>query len=147
VVLGLRLLQSEAGRVRWVLRADSAQAQGEGERMRLWGVNLEFFGAGGDSVQSTLTSLEGEADPRSRELLARGNVVVATRGDRRLETEELRWDPEREKMISDVPVRLYKGLSVIRGTGIVADPDLGSYEIRAPVEGQVREEDRLLDGL
>lgn len=147
IVRGMRLRQSEAGQVRWELAADSALSYGEKERTRLWVVRIEFHDAETESLRSTLTSREGEIDPRTEELLARGNVVVTTGAGRRLETEELRWDPKRSKVTSDLPVRLTKGRSVITGTGIEADPDLGEYVIRAPVEGELREEDRILDEL
>jgi LPS export ABC transporter protein LptC len=147
VVLGMRLRQSEGGKPRWELQADSAEAPSENERTHLWGVRVEFYTAEGESLQSTLTAREGDVDPRTRELEARGSVVVATREGRRLETEELRWDPRASKIISDMPVRLTKGRSVVTGTGIRADPDLGQYEMRAPVQGELREEDRPLDGL
>jgi LPS export ABC transporter protein LptC len=145
VVQGMRLRQSEGGRVRWELAADSAMSYGEKERMHLWVVRVEFHDAETESLRSTLTAREGEIDPRTEELMARGNVVVTTSEGRRLETEELRWDPKRAKVISDLPVRLTKGKSVITGTGIEADPDLGQYEIRTPVEGELRGEDRILD--
>jgi len=145
VVQGMRLRQSEGGRLRWELNADSAMSYGEREPTHLWVVRVDFFGAKPESIESTLTAREGEIDPRTEELSARGNVVVTTREGRRLETEELRWDPKRSKVVSDLSIRLTQGRSVITGTGIVADPDLGEYEIRAPVEGELREEDRILD--
>jgi LPS export ABC transporter protein LptC len=147
VVQGMRLRQSEGGRSRWLLVADSALAYGETEPTRLWGVHVDFFGAEVESVRSVLTAREGEVEPRTQALVARGNVVIATREGRRLETEELRWDPRLKKVISDRFVRLTKGRSVITGTGIRADPDLGDYEIRAPVEGELSEEDSILDGI
>jgi len=145
IVRGMRLRQSEGGRVRWELTADSAMSYGEKERTQLWVVRIEFHDAETESLRSTLTAREGEIDPRTEALLARGNVIVTTREGRRLETEELRWDPQRSKVLSDLPVRLTKGSSVITGTGIEADPDLGRYEIRTPVEAELREEDRILD--
>jgi LPS export ABC transporter protein LptC len=145
VVQGMRLRQSEGGRVRWELTADSAMSYGENERTHLYVVRIEFHDAETESLRSTLTAREGEIEPRTEELMARGNVVVTSREGRRLETEELRWDPKRSKVLSDLPVRMTKGKSVITGTGIEADPDLGQYEIRSPVEGELREEDRILD--
>jgi len=147
VLQGMRLRQSEGGKSRWLLVADSALAYGENEPTRLWGVHVDFFGAQAESVRSVLTAREGDVDPRTQALVARGNVVVATREGRRLETEELRWDPRLKKVVSDRFVRLIKGRSVITGTGIQADPDLGDYEIRAPVEGELSEEDSVFDGI
>ena len=147
VVLGMRLRQSEGGTLRWEMQADSAEARSENERTHLWGVRVDFYAARGETLQSTLTAREGDVDSRSRALEARGNVVVTTRDGRRLETEELRWDPRTSKVVSDAAVRMVKGRSVVTGTGIRADPDLKQYEMRAPVEGDLREEDRPLDGL
>ncbi len=139
------LRESEGGRLRWVLLADSAISYGAEERTLLVGVHVDFYDADGESIRSILTARLGEVDPRTRDLVARGNVVVMAREGHRLETEELRWDPRLEKVVSDRFVRLTKGESVITGTGIESDPGLRSYAIRSEVQGELREEDKLLN--
>ncbi len=145
VFRGLELRQSEAGKARWVLVADSAETFGEKARTRLWGIRVDFYGESGDSVRSTLTAREGEVDTQTRDLLARGNVVVNGQDGQRLLTEELRWDPAAGKVVSDSLVRVVKGSSVLTGIGIESDPELRSFVLRSRVTGELREEDRILD--
>ncbi|MBD3236711.1 MAG: LPS export ABC transporter periplasmic protein LptC [Candidatus Eisenbacteria bacterium] len=141
----VELRESEAGRLRWRLVADSALAFAGDERTLLRGVAVSFYDEQGERVRSTLTAREGEVDEKRGDLLARGDVVVITDEGHRLETERLRWDSERGKVISQQFVRLTKGGSVITGVGIETDPELRSYVIQSQVEGAVREEDEILD--
>jgi LPS export ABC transporter protein LptC len=141
VVADLVLRESKAGRLSWVLRADSAYYYGEGERTRLRGVHVEFYNTAGDSVRSRLTAREGEMDPVRRDLVARDSVDVRTHDGTRLETEELRWVQETEKVLSDRFVRLTRGRSVVTGIGIESDAALKTYRILSQVSGELREED------
>lgn len=146
IVENLALRESRAGVTRWSLLADSAMSYTGSRRTFLHGVHVDFYSPSGDSVQSTLTAREGEVDEKSGDLLARGSVVVKTSRGQTLETEELRWDNQRGKVISDQFVRLTKGESIVSGIGIESDAELKSYVIRSAVQGTVREEDRISDG-
>jgi LPS export ABC transporter protein LptC len=141
VVAGMVLRESKGGHLSWVLRADSAFYYGEGERTRLEGVHVDFYNAAGDSVRSRLTAREGEMDPVKRDLVARDSVDVRPHDGTRLETEELRWVQETEKVVSDRFVRLTRGRSVVTGIGIESDAALKTYRILSQVSGELREED------
>lgn len=141
IVADLVLRESKAGRLSWVLRADSAFYYGDGERTRLRGVQVDFYNERGDSVRSRLTAREGEMDPTRRDLVARDSVDVRTHDGTRLETEELRWVQETEKVLSDRFVRLTRGRSVVTGIGIESDAALRTYRILSQVSGELREED------
>ena len=143
----LTLRESEGGRLRWVLVADSALSYGQGEPTLLRGVHVDFYGADGDTIRSTLTALEGEVEEQPRQLWARGAVRIETREGHGLETEELRWDHETGKVRSERFVRLTKGESVLTGIGIESDPELHSYRILSEVAAGIREGERILEGL
>jgi LPS export ABC transporter protein LptC len=145
VVEQMTLRESQAGHLRWVLRADSAMVYEENERTLLRGVHVDFYGGERDTIRSTLTAREGEVDMHTRKLIARRDVVIRTAEGHSLETEELHWDPELGKVFSDRFVRLTRGESVLTGMGIESDPELHSYAIRSEVQGEVREEDPILD--
>jgi len=146
LVVDLVLRESEAGRMRWVLRADSALSFAESEPTLLRGMTLDFYDPAGDSVLSILTAREGEVAEGRRDLVARGGVVVRTAEGHRLETEELRYDHEAGQVVSRVFVRLTRGGSVLTGVGIESDPQLRAYRILSEVEAGVREGERILDG-
>lgn len=145
-VVDLVLRESEQGRLRWVLRADTALAYGEGEPTQLRGLHLDFYNATGDSVRSTLTAREGEVTEARRDLVARGSVVVETPAGHRLETEELRFDHEANRVFSPLFVRLTRGGSVLTGIGLESDPELRSVRILSEVEAGVREGEQILNG-
>ena len=46
-----------------------------------------------------------------------------------LTTERLRYDPKKEKIFSDDPVRLEKTDSITEGIGLETDPDLHTVKI------------------
>ena len=143
-VAGMTLRESQNGRLRWVLTADSTLVYETDDRTLLRGMRVDFYDEGGTQVSSVLRAREGQVDTRTRALVARREVVVQSSEGHRLETEELRWDPERGKVISDCFVRLTKGESVLTGMGIESDPELRSYAIRSEVHGELREKDRIL---
>ncbi len=136
---GMNLRESHAGRTRWILKADSAFNFGEDRETLLRGVSVEFYNESGDSVLSWLTALRGSIDPRTRNLVARDSVVVHTAEGHTLETEELRWEQEIEKIVSDKFVRLTQGDNVITGVGIESDAGLNHYVIRSQVEAEFHE--------
>lgn len=146
VVARMTLRESDAGRLRWVLDADSALAFGQGAPTRLYGMRVDFYNAAGDSIRSTLTAREGEIGDKQADLVARGQVVVRTASGHTLETEELRWDRAGGKVVSNRFVRLTKGSSVLTGIGIESDPELRSYRILSEIEAGVREGEPILDG-
>jgi LPS export ABC transporter protein LptC len=146
IVEHMTLRESDAGRLRWVLQADSALAFGEASPTRLHGMHVDFYNTAGDSIRSTLTAREGEIGDKQGDLIARGQVVVRTASGHTLETEELRWDRVGGKVISNCFVRLTKGGSVLTGVGIRSDPELRSYRILSEIEAGVREGESLLDG-
>jgi LPS export ABC transporter protein LptC len=146
VVAHMTLRESDAGRLRWVLEADSALAFGQGAPTRLYGMHVDFYNTAGDSIRSTLTAREGEIGDKQEDLVARGQVVVRTASGHTLETEELRWDRAGGKVVSKRFVRLTKGGSVLTGIGIESDPELRSYRILSEIEAGVREGEPILDG-
>ncbi len=146
VVAHMTLRESDAGRLRWVLEADSALAFGQGSPTRLYGMHVDFYNAAGDSIRSTLTAREGEIGDKQEDLIARGQVLVRTASGHTLETEELSWDRASGKVVSNRFVRLTKGSSVLTGIGIQSDPELRSYRILSEIEAGVREGDPILDG-
>ncbi|MCK4303788.1 MAG: LPS export ABC transporter periplasmic protein LptC [Candidatus Eisenbacteria sp.] len=145
-IKGMTLRESHGGKTRWVLDADSAMHY-ENQRTLLLGVTVAFYNDAGDSIRSWLSAREGEVDPHTRDLVARGSVVVRTRDGDRLETEELRYEQAIDKIVSDCFVRLTRGESVITGIGIETDAALKSYVICSDVEGDLYEEDQPPEGL
>jgi len=69
-------------------------------------------------------------------------VVVVTRDGRRLETEELSYDNSSGRISNDVFNRFTRGGDVMTGYGMIATPDLDSFELLRDVQAEVRSETR-----
>lgn len=83
------------------LQFDTAYQWNDSTHQALRGVNLIVFNDDG-SERATVTSLRGTFEPLAERLTARGEVVlVVPFQDRRLETEELHYDPELNQLWSD----------------------------------------------
>lgn len=90
-------------------------------------IQVSFFGDGGEFV-SMLTARSGVINQRSQEMIAYGEVNVRSE-DSRIETEELHYDPEENRIWSDKPTRIDQQGNVIRGRGVESDPGLEEIRI------------------
>lgn len=92
-------------------------------------VHVDFYDREGRH-KSVLTSREGIVDNRTKNLTAIGNVVVVSDSGIVLETEELMWDNQKQKITSDVSVKFTTLIDTLIGDSFVSDPDLVNYEIK-----------------
>lgn len=124
VVVAVRHFVTADGVRQARLEADTAYIYEDEERTDLRKVHLVLYNANGQEA-ATLTSHEGELNPRTQKLIARGEVVLVTaEGKRRIETEELHYDPSQARLWSDVPTTMTEEGRIIRGDGFSADtPD------------------------
>jgi LPS export ABC transporter protein LptC len=109
VTVGMNLKLTEAGVLKADLYADTAVTPAGDTRSQLKRVRLTFFTPG--KPPSHLTSRTGEYDQQNGQMIARGQVVLVTPGDKGMRTirsEELFWNQkedhvwsERETLITD----------------------------------------------
>jgi LPS export ABC transporter protein LptC len=102
VTVGMNLKITEEGRIKADLSADTAVTPAGETRSQLTRVRLTFFNPG--KAPSKLTSKTGEYDQDSGEMIARGNVVLITPGDKGMRTirsEELHWDQKGDHVWSE----------------------------------------------
>lgn len=92
-------------------------------------VHVDFYDREGRH-KSVLTSREGMVDNKTKNLTAFGNVVVVSDSGIVLETEELMWDNQKQKIISEVPVKFTTLIDTLIGDSFISDPDLVNYEIK-----------------
>ena len=94
------------------------------------GVKVVFFDRRTGMAAATLTSDSAIIDDRSRDMVAIGNVVVISDSSQTtLNTEQLIWDQETEKIKTDEDVVIRTPTEVIEGTGLVSDQYLTAYRI------------------
>jgi LPS export ABC transporter protein LptC len=112
------------------------------------GVRVDFYDPEGNHT-SVLVADSGLIQEKRQNLEALGNVVVTTEEGIRLETQSLRWDPQKRKIVTDDFVKITKRDDVITGEGLEADEELKHFVIKKSVKGKVAEipEENLRDSL
>ena len=123
--------------VEWELFGSVAEQYDDDTTMHLTGVRMIFYEEGEQSA--VLTSETGEIDRESQATVARGNVVVVTEDDRRLESEILYWDPARDLIHTDQFFTFTDGDQVMTGVGLESDPELANVNVLEDVEGTIRD--------
>jgi LPS export ABC transporter protein LptC len=111
-------------------------------------VRVDFYDKEGNHT-SVLVADSGLIQEKRQNLEALGNVVVTTNEGMKLETESLKWDPQKKKIVSDDFVKITKKESVVTGYGLEADEELKHFVIKRNVRGKVTEfpEEESLDSL
>lgn len=95
------------------------------------GVYIEFFGPDG-RLRSTLRSNQGFYHGQDNLYQVDGNVEVINEQTEKLNTEQLFWNPEEEKVYTDKFVRIESDDQLLMGEGLQANQDFSSYEIMKP---------------
>lgn len=92
------------------------------------GLKADFYNEYGQHT-SVLTSMGGEVNDVVQDMIAYGNVVVISDSGTTLHSDTLKWDNERQKIISEIPVMITSGLDTLFGDTFISDPNLENYEI------------------
>lgn len=103
------------------------------------GVEVEFYDPRGRR-QSLLTANYGIRREDEGSVTVRGDVVWRSETGDMLETEELSWDQDRERIYSNEFVTITRPEEVIYGYGFETDQDFSHWRIRSP-EGRIRLEE------
>lgn len=132
VLVDMEHFMTREGLRRAHLVADTAYFLRDDTRVRIVPVELTFYDTEG-LVASELTAREGLYDLETNDMEAMGDVVVVDlREDQRLLTEELEYVAAEDRLRSDREFVLYRGETVLRGTGFVADPALDTVRVLRP---------------
>ena len=133
------LTETDAGKPLWKLNARHAAEFNSRNLITAQTLRVDFFDDLGKR-SSVLTAREGEINSRSRDMLARGHVVLESTEGTKLSTEELRFLNRDQKIIvpDDQLVRVQRANDVLTGYGFESDPDLNHYEFKRSVQATVR---------
>ena len=132
------LTESLEGRKNWTLHAVYAAMYNNQNLVDARTVRIEFFDKDGKKF-STLLADEGRVYQRSNDLEARGHVRVTTESGIFMETDSLRWQNARGKIVSDGFVRVTRQHDVVTGYGFESDPSLDHFTLRQEVRAEVRD--------
>lgn len=133
VIFGLEHVMTRNGVRKANLRGDTAYFRDSDSRVDLKGVRLEFFNEASGATAGTLTAKTGEYDMRSGAMTALGNAVLTLQGaegTRTIESEELHYDLEGDRVWSDKPTVMREGARVVRGNSFESDTKFQNVTVR-----------------
>jgi len=138
-VTDFAITETDGGDIQWKLFARYAATYSARNVVEARSIRVDFYGEDG-ARSSTLTSRDGEINQRTRDMVARGNVVLETTEGTRLSSEELRFLNREQRIV--VPerylVRVERSGDVLTGYGFESDPELRHYEFKRRVQATVR---------
>jgi KDO2-lipid IV(A) lauroyltransferase len=126
VLAGLTLRETEDGRLRWILTADSSETWEQPNQTLVKRLHIDFYDPTG-AVSSVLTSNEGLVLRSTNDLTARGNVRLVSKEGDTLTTERLDWNNLAGRLSTDLPFRLAGPDGALTGIGFETDPGLRNY--------------------
>lgn len=132
---GFRLTETILGRRSWVLMSDQADTYEKSQEVDLRKLKIDFYQAGTDSVNATLTADLGVVNTATRDMEAHNNVRVTTRDSLVMTTAHLAWNNDTKRLFTESAVRLEKGDDWLTGEGLEASSDLREIQLKKNVKG------------
>jgi len=129
IIEGFSLMETENGKKQWVLTSPKASNYEKQKAVQIEGVKIDFYRVN-EELYSTLTADRGTVNTTSNDMVAQGHVLVVSKDGAKLETNLLRWDNARQKIMSDDSVRITRGKTVMTGIGLESDPSLEHVVIK-----------------
>ena len=130
------LTESSEGKKSWTLWASYAAMYNDRNLVDAKTVRIDFFDHEGRK-NSSLTADQGIVYQRTNDLEARGRVRVTTTSGVTLETDSLRWQNAKGKIVSDAFVRVTRKGDVVTGYGFESDATLEHFHLAREVRAEV----------
>jgi len=131
------ITETDSGRTQWTLFAKHAATYQARDLVTARTLRIDFFDEKGQK-SSELVAREGELYQRTRDMIARGNVVLLTTEGWRMSTEEMHFLNSHRKITSDKLVRVEKEGTVLEGVGFESDPNLEHFEFQHQIRATVQ---------
>ncbi len=131
------LTETDQGRPQWTLYARYAATYTARNVVVSRDIRVDFFDDKG-ARSSELTAREGEIQQQTRDMTARGNVVLQTTEGTRMTSQEIRFSNDKQLITSDQLVRVERAGDTLAGVGFSSDPDLRHFEFKSRVNATVR---------
>ncbi len=134
ITFSLEMEESISGERLYRIYAEKSLLYEEKGEIAVIEPRVYFFTDG--RVTSRLTAREGRVWLKSSNLLAKGEVVVATEDSTYLFTDSLIWNNSEQRIETDARVKIKNRSSVLEGEGLIADANLSQITIKSPIEGK-----------
>ncbi len=137
VSYNIELFHSDSAIVRTKLTADK-QLQFENEDMEFpEGILIHFFEPDGQ-LSTTIRADRGFYTRKTNEYRGEGDVRVHNLiKNQKLSSEELFWDPGKERIYTDKFVTVEERGRIINGTGMEADQNFSNYKVFKIVDSRI----------
>jgi len=139
------LSETNSGALEWKLFAQYAAMYDVRNVITARGVRVDFYDDKGLQT-SQLTAREGEINQLTRDMTARGNVVLQSSDGTRMSTQVMHFLNREQKIVSDDLVRVERAGDVLTGVGFESDPALKHFKFRSKVQATVHSKSEELLG-
>lgn len=137
VMYGASFVLTDNGISRAQMQGDTLYFFEDNSRIESENPHITFFTATG-AKDAVLTSRHGTSNTRTNAMVARGNVVVVSEDGRRLTTEELIYNQQKNEISSDSAFVLTEADRRLQGIGFRSDPNMKNIQILKGVSGIAR---------
>jgi LPS export ABC transporter protein LptC len=129
VVYHLEALLTDSAQPKILMKAPRQIEYENGDRLFPDGVNIEFFGEK-NKKSSILTARKGKYS-RAKDIytVTQDVVIINQEEGKKLNTEELHWNPGKKKIYTDKFVKIETREELLTGTGLESSEDFDNYRI------------------
>jgi LPS export ABC transporter protein LptC len=128
----VQIIYSDSAKVRVIVNASKQLDYENGDREFPNDIYIEFYEPDG-TMSSTLEANSAYYTKETDIYKAEGDVeVIGYIEPRKLNSEELYWEPEKEEIYTETFVRIQSEDQISTGTGLRAKQDFSSYRILKP---------------
>ncbi len=124
------------------VKADYIEKYTKQDSTMAWGLDVVFFNSEGEQT-SKLIADSGLIRESINWMVANGNVVVINEDGSRLETQQLFWFGNEEKIRSDSFVTIYQYGDTLQGYGLETDRELKRVRIKRQVTGTLKDTEKI----
>ena len=129
VVYNLVALLTDSAQPKILMKAPRQIEYENGNRDFPDGVNIEFFGEK-NQKSSILTAKKAKYNKAKNVYTAIQDVVIVNKEEgKKLNTEELHWNPGTKKIYTDKFVQIESPEELLTGTGLESNEDFSNYRI------------------
>lgn len=137
VMYGAWFNLTDNGLARARMDADTLYFFDDNTRIEAENPHVTFFTATG-AKDAVLTALHGTSNTRTNNMIARRNVVVVSEDGRRLTTQELIYNQQKNQISSDSAFVMTEPNRRLEGIGFRSDPNMKNIQILKGASGFAR---------
>jgi len=137
VIEGFKMTETTEGKLVYELSADTALVFEDSCRIDVVNPEVHFFNQD-QQLFSILVAKSGRVNTKTSDLVARGEVHVATKDSTFLDTDSLAWRNQEQLVSTDAPVSMRNPKGTVSGVGLVSDAGLKRIEIKNQVQGTTK---------